>query len=153
MGRLSHCHWLPRKTIKEESKPEFDSPATLPTGTERILLVDDEPTLVNLCRNMLLRLGYQVETANGGVEALEMFFASPDRFDLVITDYTMPYLTGEGLAQQIMEIRPNLPIVMCTGYSKRIDEVRAKGLGIRQFIMKPVAMRELARAVRAALDG
>ena len=139
--------------IREESEPEFESPMTLPAGSERILLVDDELTLVNLCRNMLVRLGYQVETANGGVQALEMFLAGPDRFDLVITDYTMPYLTGEGLAQQIMEIRPDLPIVLCTGYSKRIDEVRAKNLGIRQFIMKPVAMRELARVVRAALDG
>lgn len=138
--------------IEEESKPEFDAPMALPFGTERVLLVDDEPTLVNLCKNMLVRLGYQVETANGGVEALEKFLAGPDRFDLVITDYTMPYLTGEGLAQQIMEIRPDLPIVMCTGFSKRIDEGRAKTLGIRQFIMKPVAMRELARAVRAALE-
>jgi PAS domain S-box-containing protein len=138
--------------IDEESKPEFDAPMAMPPGTERVLLVDDEPTLVQLCKNMLVRLGYEVETANGGIEALEKFLAGPDRFDLVITDYTMPYLTGEGLAQQIMEIRPDLPIVMCTGYSKRIDEVRAKTLGIRQFIMKPVAMRELARAVRAALE-
>ncbi len=86
------------------------------------------------------------------VEALEFFRAEPERFDLVVTDMTMPHMTGDKLAQEVMAIRGNIPIVLCTGFSERLTEKRAKEMGIREYVMKPFAMNDLARAVRRALE-
>ena len=86
------------------------------------------------------------------MEALELFKAGPERFDLVITDLTMPNMTGERLAQELLEIRPGIPIVLCTGFSEHLTEEKARGLGIRGFVMKPLVIKELAQAVRGTLE-
>ena len=102
---------------------------------------------------MLSTLGYRVTTLSDSVESLETFRARPDFYDLVITDMTMPNMTGSELAQRIMRIRANVPIILCTGFSELINEKKAMSLGIRGFIMKPVDMKNLAKTVRRVLDG
>jgi PAS domain S-box-containing protein len=123
-----------------------------PEGTERMLFVDDEQAMIEMGRRTLEHLGYEVVTSTSGIEALEAFRAQPDKFDLVITDMTMPKMTGDEFATELMRIRPEIPIILCTGFSERITEKKAKRMGIRKFIMKPLVMRELAEAVREVLD-
>ncbi|MDY7031238.1 MAG: ATP-binding protein [Thermodesulfobacteriota bacterium] len=124
----------------------------VPTGNERILFVDDETALVDISQQMLGRFGYEVVTDTSSVEALAIFQADPYKFDLVITDMTMPKMTGAELAKRIMEIRPDMPIILCTGFSEIISEERAKGIGIREFVMKPMIGREMAKLIRNVLD-
>jgi PAS domain S-box-containing protein len=139
--------------IQEEViKPEIDEQAPIPTGNERILFIDDEQTLVDMGKQMLERLGYEVTTRTSSIEALELFKVQPDRFDLVITDMTMSNMTGDKLAKELMKIRPNICIVICTGFSERISEERAKRMGIKAFAMKPIVMRDIANTVRKVLD-
>jgi PAS domain S-box-containing protein len=126
---------------------------TAPVGKEHILLIDDEPTLANMGKQILERLGYKVETRTSSIEALEFFRARPDRFDLVITDMTMPNMTGDELAGKLMEIRPDIPVILCTGYSARISEEKAKEQKIRAFALKPLVKTDLAKIVRRVLDG
>ena len=130
-----------------------DAGTEFPTGNERILFVDDEKTLVDLGRQILERLGYSVESRTSSIEALEMFKTRSDEFDLVITDMTMPNLTGEKLARELMKIRADIPVILCTGFSEHITEEHAKGLGIKEFILKPIVMNKLAEIVRSVLDG
>jgi CheY-like chemotaxis protein len=124
----------------------------MPGGTERILFVDDEPFQTDLGRQMLGRLGYHVSAFTSSLEALARFQAGPDAYDLVITDMTMPEMTGDVLASRVMALRPDLPVILCTGYSERITEEAAAALGIRGFVMKPVVIRELALLLREILD-
>ncbi len=124
----------------------------LPGGKERILIVDDEPTIVDSLSVILESLGYAVTTKTCSLEAFDLFSSKPDAFDLVITDMTMPYMTGELLAGKLLEMRPKLPILLCTGYSNSINEERAMNLGIKGFAYKPVVIRELAKTVRKILD-
>jgi PAS domain S-box-containing protein len=133
---------------KVEDKPR----QPLPMGTEKILFVDDEKVLADLGRQILGELGYQVETRTSPVEALEAFRANPQKFDLVITDLTMPQMTGLNLASKIMEIRPGMPIILCTGFSEQANEQAASAMGICAFLLKPLVMRDMAGAVRKALD-
>jgi len=123
-----------------------------PRGTERILFVDDEPALVNIGRRMLEDLGYEVVTSTSGIETLSTFRRQPENFDLVITDMTMPKMTGDRLATELLGIRPGIPIILCTGFSERITGEKAKEIGIRKFVMKPLLMNDLAEAVREVLD-
>ncbi len=123
------------------------------TGTERILFVDDEEAIIRSGSQMLELLGYEVRSTTVPVEALEMFRAEPNEFDLVITDMTMPHMTGEVLAREMMDIRPDIPIILCTGFSYRIDEQKAKDIGIKGWIMKPFIMRETADMIRNVLGG
>jgi CheY-like chemotaxis protein len=139
-------------TIGEGAAEPVKLASLLPTGSERILLVDDEEALVESGRLMLEALGYQVSTADSGPKALELFRAEPDGFDLVITDQTMPKMTGDELAAELMAIRPGLPIVICTGFSTKITKEKARAAGIRAFVMKPLLSRELAETVRRVLD-
>jgi PAS domain S-box-containing protein len=125
----------------------------LPTGNETILFIDDEQPLIELGKNMLKKLGYRVETRTLPMEAIQVFEDAPDKFDLVISDMTMPTMTGVNLAKQLMKIRPEIPVIICTGYSEQIDETRAKQLGIKGFLMKPFTIRELSKTVRKVLDG
>jgi signal transduction histidine kinase len=120
-------------------------------GEERILLVDDEPNLVEIGAQLLARLGYRVTTATCSVKALQMFQEAPDAFDLVITDMTMPEMTGDHLAEALFRIRPDLPVILCTGFSEKITAESAQRLGLRGFIMKPIELRTLAQAIRRAL--
>ena len=138
--------------IQTEQKPVVQTAAALPTGDERILFIDDEKALVDLGRQMLERLGYKVVCRTSSIEALELFKSRPDRFDLVITDMTMPNLTGDKLTRQIMRIRADIPVILCTGFSEQISEKSAKDMGIREFILKPLVMDKLARTVRSVLD-
>ena len=121
-------------------------------GTERILLVDDEEAIANMLRSMLERLGYQVHLITNSLEALEVFRAQPDAFDLVITDQTMPKLTGGELAKELLAVRADIPIILCTGFSASLTEELAKNLGIREYIMKPVIFQELNQKIRAVLN-
>jgi len=106
-----------------------------------------------MTKKILNRLGYKVETKLNPVEALELFQAKADRFDLVITDMTMPKMNGTELSEKIKSIRSDIPIIICTGYSSLINEKEAEQLGISAFIMKPIRMSQLARTVRKVLDG
>jgi DNA-binding NtrC family response regulator len=133
--------------------PEVDSAAPLPTGNERILFVDDEAALTDMVGQMLERLGYGVVTKTSSLDALEVFKTQPDHYDLVITDQTMPHMTGVDLAKEIMRIKPEIPIILCTGFSEVINAEEAKALGIRAFLMKPFATRALAETIRRALEG
>jgi len=126
---------------------------SLPTGTERILFVDDEASLAELAQKMLSRLGYQMTVRTSSVEALRFFQEDPGDFDLVITDMTMPVLSGDRFAEKIMRIRPDIPIILCTGYNENITEEKAKKIGIRAFLLKPLQLRELATTIRKVLDG
>jgi len=127
-------------------------PDACETGKERILVVDDEQAIARLERQMLQRLGYHVVDTTGSAEALETFRADPDAFDLVITDMTMPNMTGDQLARQLLSIRSGIPIIICTGFSEKLTEESAKALGIKGFLMKPVVRKDLARMVRKVLD-
>ncbi len=124
---------------------------TLAKGHERILFVDDEQHLQEVFRDMLEHLGYEVVAETDSVRSLELFRTEPDKFDIVITDQTMPNMTGEELAAELMRIRPDIPIILCTGYSERINEEKAKEMGIRKFLMKPFVISKIANAVREVL--
>ncbi len=138
--------------IESEAVLEPESAVPLPVGTERILFVDDEESQVNLSKQMLERLGYKVVTRTNSFEALELFKATPNEFDLVITDMTMPNMTGDKLAAELLKIKPNIPIILCTGFSATIDEHKAKAIGIRAFVNKPILMEDIATAIRKVLD-
>ncbi len=123
-----------------------------PTGSERILLVDDESPIAFMVEKMLEKLGYQVTVRTNSPDALAVFRAGPDRFDLVISDRGMPNMTGDQLAAELISIRPGISIIICTGFSDEKDEARARGIGVKGFLMKPVAMGDLAAMLRNVLD-
>ncbi|MCK4509881.1 MAG: response regulator, partial [Desulfuromonadales bacterium] len=131
------------KTVKTES---------LPTGTERILFVDDEECIAETCGELLEYQGYKVTSVTSSTKALELFIANPEAFDLVFTDQTMPEISGADLATELLKIRPNIPIILCSGYSAKVSEVDAKRIGIRKFCHKPIDMKQLAIVARAVLD-
>jgi len=122
------------------------------TGTERILLVDDEESVVRLEKQMLERLGYNVSAQSNSLEALETFSSNPEGYDLVISDMTMPNMTGDQLARKIMSIRPDIPIIICTGFSEKINKEQAEAEKVKGFLMKPVVKSEMAQMVRNVLD-
>ena len=139
--------------IIETSKEAHIGPEeSIPIGSERILFVDDESVLVNMGKQIFESLGYDVTTRTSSIEALELFKNQPDRFDLVITDMTMPNMTGEDLAQELIRIKPNIPIILCTGFSAKIDDQKASAVGIRALVLKPIVKREIATTVRKVLD-
>jgi PAS domain S-box-containing protein len=148
-GTTFHVYF-PR--MERGGAPEAEAAASVPTGSERILFVDDEKALVDMVKQMIESLGYKVAGRTSSIEALEAFRAQPDKFDLVITDQTMPNMTGETLAKELLRIRSDIPIILCTGYSELITKEKAKAMGIRQLIMKPVVRSELARIIRHVLD-
>ena len=142
--------YLPSFTKPDKIKPAKELP---PLGNnETILFVDDEPFQNEMAEQILNRLGYQVVTCNDGVQALDLFTNKKDRFDLVITDMAMPKITGDQLSEKILELRPDIPILLCSGYSDNISPERLEKIGITQYLMKPVSMMELAKAVHEALQ-
>ncbi|MGO9374065.1 MAG: PAS domain S-box protein [Syntrophobacteraceae bacterium] len=150
-GRGTTFHVL-LPTIEEHAAPEFVTNEVSPRGNERILFVDDEKSIVGFGKDMLDGLGYKVTAKTSSLEALETFRAEPGAFDLVITDMTMPDLTGAALAQRLWAIRKDIPIILCSGFSHLIDGSQAKELGIREYVTKPYTLTTLAKAVRKALD-
>ena len=143
--------YLPRVHTSSVA-PSNLSTKPAPNGTERILLVDDEAQIVRMVQQMLESLGYHVTVRTSSLDAFEVFCTQPDKFDLVITDQTMPNITGTELAHKLMGIRPDIPIILCTGFSEVITEEKAKAIGIREYVMKPVVKREMASAIRKTLD-
>jgi len=151
LGKGTTFHiYLPKADIAAPIKAE--PPIPVMGGSERILFVDDEKMLVDIGQQALQRLGYDVVSRTSPIEAFELFKAKPDFFDLVITDKTMPGMTGDALARKLMSIRPDLPVIICTGYSQAIDQERAMQIGIKAFVMKPILINEIATAVRKALS-
>ncbi len=136
--------------LEAAAPPPSDEPSA--TGHERILLVDDEPNLANLGSRLLERFGYQVVPQSTSLSALEIFKAAPETFDLIITDHTMPAMTGVELARQIVEIRPDIPIILFTGIIEEIPLATVASWGIRRVLSKPMVLNDLARAVREVLD-
>jgi len=140
---------LLEKVMPEKTDPQ---PVFYPAGSERILVVDDEDAITRLETRMLASLGYRISPFNSSLEALEAFRAQPERFDLVITDMTMPKMTGDQLAREMIAVRPDIPIVLCTGFSERVNRERAEAAGIKGFLLKPVIKADLAGTVRKILD-
>ncbi len=133
-------------------EPEAQILVPFPSGSERILFVDDESALLEIGVRMLEYLGYHVTARTSNIEALEAFRAQPEKFDLVITDQIMPNMTGEVLARELIRIRPDIPIILCAGYSEAISEEKCKSLGIKKFIMKPILIGEMSQVIRESLD-
>ncbi len=142
--------YLPVTKKRDFSRPYEQS--DLPTGTERILFVDDELPITKLGSEILERLGYQVTTRTSSVEALELFRQKTNDFDLVITDMTMPNITGDKLAVELMKIRRDIPVILCTGYSKKFSDENAGEIGIKAFAYKPIVKADLAKTIRKVLD-
>jgi PAS domain S-box-containing protein len=142
--------YLPR--IAGELQTDTACDDEIPTGSERILFVDDEEALVEMGEDILAELGYEVTSRMSSREALALFRLDPSRFDLVITDQTMPEMTGVELAGEILAIRADIPIIMCTGFSHLVDADKAKATGIKAFAMKPLTKREIATTIRKVLD-
>ncbi len=132
--------------------PRMDEPKTVPVGHEQILFVDDEEVVADANQRILNRLGYNVIVATNGQDALDLFKDKPDSYDLVITDMTMPGMTGAELARELMAVRSDIPIIICTGYSQLITPEKANAIGIQEFVMKPFARHEIAETIRKVLD-
>jgi len=151
IGRGSAFHIYFPMVHGEEQALVMENDA-LPVGNERILLVDDEQAIADLGKRILERLGYSVSAWTDSRLALKAFEEAPTHFDLVVTDQTMPGMTGCDLAREILRLKPEMPIILCTGYSSIVDEDKAKSIGINEFIMKPFDQRHLTRTVRSVLD-
>lgn len=150
-GKGTTCHvYLPR--IEAELKVAEEPNVPVPTGTERILIVDDEEALVDIWKRYLELLGYVVATKTSCLEALELFRVHPDYFDLVITDYTMPHMNGLDLAREMKRIQPGILIILCSGWKERIDNEKNREAGVRAFLTKPLELRSAAEVIRRVLD-
>jgi len=142
--------FLPAIERRIEADARIEKP--IPKGKEHILFIDDEQPLVDIGKQLLESLGYEVTTRISSVEALELFKSRSDTYDLIITDMTMPNMTGDELAKKLIAIRSDIPIILCTGFSVKITEEKAKRLGIRALVSKPILKRDIAETIRRALD-
>ncbi len=142
---------LDKKPVTESSDI-LKIKSLLPVGTETILLVDDEDTIIDTGREMLEYLGYSVEAYSKSIYAFNEFKKSPEKYDLIISDMTMPEMNGDEMARKMIAIRPDIPIVICTGYNPKIDEKTALAIGLKAFIFKPLTFQKLATTVRDVLD-
>ena len=138
------------KTSLEEQSSQIKE--LILKGSERILLVDDEDIIITMEKQMLKRLGYHITSHNSSIQALEVFQAASDKFDLIITDMAMPDMPGDKLAVELIKIRADIPILLCTGFSETMSEEKAASLGIKGFLMKPIIMKDLAQKIREVLD-
>ncbi len=151
-GRFTEFHlYLPRVDAIIDAEPALSSQQGLTGGNEHILIVDDEEMLVDMMRQVLEQLGYTVSPYTDSAEALKAFLDCPRRYDLLITDMTMPGMTGTGLAKAIKAVRNDLPIILCTGFNEQVSQENAQSLGIQSLIMKPVGMQQLAETIRSVL--
>lgn len=138
--------------IQAEAIDERAIEEEVPIGHGRILFIDDEQALVEIARQILESLGYTVDTRTSSTEAMELFKKQPDRYDIVITDMTMPNLTGDKLALELIRIRHDIPVILCTGYSEAVSEEKAKKIGIKAFVMKPLVRAEIAKKIQGVLE-
>ena len=146
------CFELFFPCIEEQADIEDGQEASLPEGTETILLVDDDSIIIELAQETLERLGYRVVTANCSAAALKDFQAQPEKFDLVIANQSMPQWTGLELAEQILDLRPGIPIILCTGFGDGMLQEKAEKIGIRHILMKPLIISQMVRTVRETLE-
>ena len=151
-GTTFHVY-LPKVMTEEAVMVPAEDKEPLVGGDERIMLVDDEMNIVTVTRESLTNYGYQVTTFTNAVQAFQDFERHPEQYDIVITDMTMPYMTGTELAKKLIEIRPDIPIILCTGYSELIHRDKAYAMGITEYLEKPVIMDNLLRTVRRVLSG
>lgn len=151
-GKGTTFHVLFPKIQASETDREDHTAEQIPGGSEHIWVLDDDPMIAQMEKSMLEQFGYRVQAFTDGEAFLKAFEQSADRIDLILTDMTMPKMTGVELAQKIIKIRPDVPIVLCSGFNETIDEEKAKSIGFREFIMKPVVMSKLADTVRKVLD-
>jgi len=135
-----------------DAATEFQPSNGAVKGNERILLIDDEEQIVSMEQQMLENLGYEVTARTDSTEALKEFSQKPQNFDLVITDMTMPHMTGDELALKLLDIKPDIPVILCTGFNEDITEEKALAMGIQKFVMKPVIKNDLATTIRTVLD-
>jgi PAS domain S-box-containing protein len=151
-GRGTDIHiYLP--VVKRGPEKQPPPPKNfLKMGSEHILLVDDEEAIISMEKEMLSRLGYQVSTRTSSIEALEAFRSAPDRFDLVITDMAMPNMSGDTLSAELIAIRPDIRVLLCTGFSEELSGEKMKKLGIKGLIMKPILMKDLSWKIREVMD-
>ncbi len=134
-----------KKAVKTRRKSRVEK------GIEQILLVDDEEAIVEIEQKMLEHLGYKVTSCNSSIKTLELFRAEPDRYNLVITDMSMPDMAGDRLAVELIKIRPDIPILLCTGFSQTISEKKAYDMGIKGFLLKPLLIKDLAEKIREVM--
>jgi two-component system cell cycle sensor histidine kinase/response regulator CckA len=139
--------------IQAEALADRAAEDEAPVGCGRILFVDDEQVLVDIAKQVLESLGYLVETRTSSTEALELFKRQPYRYDIVISDLTMPNLTGEKLARELIRIRHDIPVILCSGYSEAMSKEEAKNIGIKAFVMKPFVRAEIAKKIKGVLEG
>jgi len=144
--------YLPR-LVDDKTAAAIGTGSPIPGGKESILLVDDEEALVRVVQKILENLGYQVTGFSDSRDALSHFKARPDTYDLVISDMTMPHLTGLQLSEAILAETPDIPVVICTGFSEMINRIKVAEAGIRRVVMKPVVKSEIASTIREVLDG
>jgi PAS domain S-box-containing protein len=142
--------FLPK--IEGKAKAADEIPTNLPLGNESILYVDDEPALVDVGMRILRRLGYTVTARSSSIEALEAFRSQPNSFDMIITDQTMPHMTGLELTRNILSIRPGIPIIICTGFSEIITQEKVEEFGVSRVVMKPMVLSQVAETIRSILD-
>jgi CheY-like chemotaxis protein len=138
--------------IESYSIDKVEHAESMQEGKESILVVDDEDILVAMNKQRLQRLGYSVTGSTNSLEALETFKHGPYKYDLVITDYTMPHMTGLELAIELLRIRPDLPIIMCSGLNEPVPMEKIREVGLREFFVKPVGKNEFAKVIRRVLD-
>jgi CheY-like chemotaxis protein len=149
-GTEFHVYFpIEKKSLKKQAT---HSKTQIQGGTEQILIVDDEEVILTIEKQILERLGYQVTSRVSSLEALEAFRANPDRFDIVITDMAMPNMSGDKLSAELIKIRSDIPVLLCTGFSETMSEEKATSLGIKGFLLKPVVIKDLALKIREVLD-
>ncbi len=149
-GTVFNVYLPVEKSLSEEQV--IDSKVEIQRGTEQILLVDDEDAIIAMEKLMLERLGYQVTSRTSSIKALEAFRDNPEKFDLVITDMAMPNMPGDKLSAKLTKIRPDIPVLLCTGFSEAMSEDKAASLGINGFLFKPIVMKDLSQKIREVLD-
>lgn len=149
-GTEFHVYLPAAETVEEKQTANDDTP--IQGGSEHILLVDDEKPVIDMEQNILKRLGYKVTARFSSLDALEAFRAHPDKFDLVITDMAMPNMAGDRLSAELIKIRPDIPVLLCTGFSETMSEEKAQSLGIKGFLGKPIIVKDFAHTIREVLE-
>jgi CheY-like chemotaxis protein len=145
--------WLPLNTEGGVNGEADNEQPALATGTEHILLADDEELIQQFSKEMLELAGYRVTTVTNGQEALDLFQQDPTAFDLILTDMTMPKMSGLDLARRAMAIRPGMPVILCSGYNDQVSKDGALSAGVKEYLIKPVAGLKLCSVIREVLDG
>jgi PAS domain S-box-containing protein len=150
-GSLFEAYFPASEKTSDSSLTEDHVAVPISRG-EKILFIDDEKAIVDMARTALTKLGYQVTALADSLDAVELFQSDPDQFDLVITDMTMPHMTGDTVASELLRIRPDIPIILCTGFSEQMTEEKAMAIGVRKYVIKPLIIPQLAETMRKVLD-